>query len=249
MADLPDLSKREVVLGAGVHGQIYCATRVAMGFEKPVVLEREQMPGGIYMRYAPVPFFLNSVNRGSITSTAKGPTRIRSLTPADDINYFPNCASQVGAECDTEYPSSLLVAQMVRQNHGRYSQVYPGCDVAVTDPFRSKPLISVNGEPAVTVGRLIDARGLRCKDVDGCKPFTSLVTADHYLRGQVPDTMLDGAPKRIAIIGDGDTARIVAESLLGQGPKGMRINVTEIGWCRPVTSGWPGTSRRLTSPA
>ena len=231
---VPDeLDDEEVVVGGGVHSQVYCATRTAMGFPKPVVLERAEMAGGIYRRYSAVPFWLNSVNMGSVSSTRQGPTRRRSLTPRDDLNYFPNCRDQVAGECDTEYPDSMLVARVVKRNLARYARLYTGCTVTVNSVTGAKPEFTVNGRE-YRCRRLVDARGLAFS-MRGVPAGPGIMTADDFLQGKLPNSFADDTPRRIAILGDGDTACIVAESLLGQAPGGgmRRVNLAEIGWYGP----------------
>ena len=241
MAIPDDIGEREVVIGAGVHGMVYAATRVSMGFPKPLVLEKEDRPGGTFARLT-VPFWLNSVNEGSITSTSEGPTRIRPLTPEDDLNWLPNAPFQVAAACMTEYPSSSLVGDVIRKSLRRVADVVTSCDVTVTNGFTTTPVVSVNGR-VYTCKRLIDARGLKPVIPAGAKAGTCVITGDDFLRGLWPEGMADGKPKRIALIGGGDTARIVAEALLGQSPGGrVPVNCAEIGWY--ATDGFPLTKQQ-----
>lgn len=231
MANIPPTENREVIIGGGVHAQIYAATRVTLGFPRPLVLEKENEPGGIFARY-PLGFWLNSVNDAGIGSTRQGPTRMRPLSESDDLNYFPNCAKQIRDDCGTEYPSNLMVAATVRANLSRYADIVTGAKVTVTD--RYDVVFQVDGNP-YRAGRLIDARGLAMPAVDGAREGTPVITADHYLRGMLPSGFgLRSAPKRVAVIGDGDTAYVVVESMLGQGPLSRPFPVSAIGWYGPT---------------
>lgn len=227
MANLPNLSGREVIIGSGVHATVYAATRVQMGFPRPVMLERDDRPGGMFSRYT-TRFWLNSVNAGSLDSTSAGPTRIPSRSPSDDLNWLPNCQFQVASVCGTEYPDNKTVGQTVRRNADKYADVYTGCEATLYDVF-GYPTIEVDGT-RYNVPRLIDARGLRHADAPNAKAGTPVITADHFLSGQLPATIADGTPKSVAIIGDGDSACIVAEALLGQGPDGRPFSVSRLGW-------------------
>ena len=232
MADIPPTENREVVIGGGVHAQVYCATRVALGFPKPLVLEKEREPGGIFARCS-TGFWLNSVNDAGIASTRQGPTRMRPLSAADDLNWFPNCARQVRDDTDTEYPASNVVGAVVRANLRRYADVVTSVKVTVTDRYQGEFEVDNRDYGA---GRLIDARGLAMPEIAGAAASTPVITADHYLRGLLPTGLgftRDSEPKRVAVIGDGDTAYVVVESMLGQGPQGRPFNVSEIGWYGP----------------
>lgn len=224
MANLPSLTRRTVIIGGGVHAQIFAATMAATGQEPPVVLEKTNRLGGVF-GYGVRPFWLNSVNAASFASTEPGPTRIRPRSVSDDLNWFPNCEAQVRGECRTEYPSSALVASIVRRNVRKYAEVFLSCDVSVvsTGTF---PEIEVDGT-RYECGRLVDARGLTMTAPNGCEPGTSVITAMDYLAGRLPALPPDPV---IAVIGDGDTAYVVIEDALGQGPEPRNVNPSEIGW-------------------
>lgn len=231
MANLPSLTRRTVIIGGGVHAQIFAATMAALGQEPPVVLEKMNRLGGVF-GYGVRPFWLNSVNAASFASTDPGPTRIRSRSASDDLNWFPNCDVQVRGECMTEYPSSALVGSVVRRNVRKYAEVFTSCDVIVTSTgFSSgdRPIIEVDGQD-YECGRLIDARGLTMTAPAGCAPNTSVITAMDYLAGRLPALPADPV---IAVIGDGDTAYVTIEDALGQGPEPRNINPSEIGWYGP----------------
>lgn len=227
MANLPDLRTREVVIGGGVHAAVYCTTRRALGYPYPLVLEKTSRLGGIFAQ-ASVPFWMNSVT-GSVASTGAGPTRIRPYSESDDLNHLPNCTIQTATSASTEYPSNTDMAGVVRRNLANCADIYYKLPVRVTRVTSALPQIEVQGE-TVDVGRLIDARGLAMKFVSTAKAGTPVITAEHYLTGQLPPSVYDGLARRVALIGYGDTARVIAESLLGQGPAGRPFSVSEIGW-------------------
>lgn len=227
MANLPSLTKRTVIIGGGVHAQIFAATMAALGQEQPVVLEKMNRLGGIF-GYGVRPFWLNSVNAASMASTDPGPTRIRPRSASDDLNWFPNCEVQVRGECRTEYPSSALVGSIVRRNLRRNAEVFTSCDASVVS-VGSYPVVQVDGQD-YECGRLVDARGLTMNPPAGCAPGTCVISALDYLAGRLPALPDDPS---VAVIGDGDTAYVVIEDMLGQGPDPRNLNPSEIGWYGP----------------
>lgn len=255
MERIPDLFDSEVIVGGGVHASIYCATRVALGFPKPVVLERETGFGGVFHRYGygGMAFWLNSANRASLDSVREGPTRIIPRDVTDDLNYFPSCETQVSASSNTEYPSSKNVSLAVRSNIMRYAKIYTSANVTV-DPYNPRTITvedRIYDETAqVRVGRLIDARGLSPR-LTGMSNRRIMTVEDLYRNP--PDDM-----RNVAVIGDGDSALIAMELLLGQSASttyrptvesidwyGLNVPGTKKQFLRTVQIRYAGISRHL----
>lgn len=232
MERIPDLSDKEVIVGGGVHASIYCATRVALGFPKPVVLEREAGFGGVFHRYGygGMAFWLNSANRASLDSVKEGPTRLIPRDANDELNYMPNCEMQISRKSNSEYPSSRDVSLTVRTNLQQYAfKIYTSASVTV-DPYNPRTITvedRIYGDTdTVRVGRLIDARGLSPR-----KPEVAsrrIMTVEDLYSNPPADM------RNVAVIGDGDSAMIAIELLLGQSDsKTYRPTVETIDWYGP----------------
>lgn len=232
MADFPllpaELSTREVIFGGGPHAAIYAATRTALGHPKPVVIEQRAVCGGVFARL--VPFYLNSANNASIRSVREGPSRLAPDSTSDDLNFLPNAAHQVRDVAWTEYPTSADVAAVVARNLKLYAQVFTGVTVTRIRPG----VLAFQVNDTMTTyypRRIIDARGQQMaalpRALAGCP---AVITAEDFLSGG--RSLPQGT--KVAIVGDGDTAAIVAENLLGLSPaRPLMSPPTVIGWYGP----------------
>ncbi|HVT97847.1 MAG TPA: hypothetical protein VHE33_10085 [Acidobacteriaceae bacterium] len=235
MANLPNLSDREVIIGGGAHAAVYAATRVKLGKRQPVVLEAEARCGGVFTRLSRVPFWMNSASGASVDSTGAGPTRIPSRSVTDLLNWLPNCEVQAdgpGSDNQTEYPLSTMMGSAIRRSLARAAEVYTGVRAYVTDVARRE--ITTQDGDSYRCGRIIDARGLnmdsRRPELSMCKELTPVITAEMFLRGMWPSGISSRGPQRVALVGGGDTACVVAEALLGQGPEGWPFAAESIDW-------------------
>jgi hypothetical protein len=202
-----DLSQREVLIGAGYHAAVYAACRVAMGYPKPVVLERgtpEQVGGA----FANTAFWLNSRSR---PGKAGLPDQDKAL------NYIPGGLLQPAMASSQEYLDSTLMAWLIRLTLAQYAEVYPG--VTVTG-LRSADGAGyrVNLETSlgtVNAGRAIDARG--CGDPVTTVPSPYLLTFPQLMARMNGMFPLRGM-QQVAIIGGGNAGLCAAESFLGIAP-------------------------------
>lgn len=220
MAVIPDVSDREVVIGGGVHAAIYCATRVALGFDKPLVLEKETTTGGVFARY--LPFWLNSANRASLRSVRPGPTRLLPESRSDELNWLPNCEIQISDISRTEYPSSADVALAVQRNLRKYAEVITGVTAGLSYTTTTTPFFTTGGKNYFP-RRLIDARGIQMRDKYQAAP---VITAEALLSNRA---RIVSAPK-VAVIGGQDTGSIVIEYMLGMGTVAPTFDVNSITW-------------------
>ena len=200
---------REVIFGGGLHAAVYAATRVACGYPKPVVLEKEKTTGGIFARLAN--FRLNSANGASVASVATpGPTRVMPMSPSDDLNWLPNAPIQVRDMSGmVEYPYSFDMRDAIQKTLSEYAEVYTDANFT----FNLSGTVSVpnDGRTLGTAKRILFAGGLVVPD--RLPKGAAIMSGYDFLRRPVRD--LGG--KKIALVGGGDTAAQIAEFMLGQG--------------------------------
>lgn len=244
------VTDREVIIGAGLHGAVYAATRVAMGKEPPVVLEKEKTAGGMFARLQN--FRMNSANNAAVESVSSpGPTRIPSVSPCDDLNWLPNFSSQVnGLSGMTEYPYSQDMGRLIKDELRRCAQVYT--DARFTCRSDGRFYAKDGGAFLGKASRIIFAGGLyMAPGPAGCP---AMITGYEFMLRPVRDL----AGKKIAVVGAGDTAAQVAEIMLGQGitmpvsapasihwygGPGMPANKTA--WMRDTHARWAGIGRHM----
>lgn len=229
----------DVVIGAGYHAAVYCAVRYCTTGIKPLVLEASERPGGVFACSRGPSFWMNSRNRPGIpTQPGEGGA----------LNVIPGALIQPSMLTATEFLRNSDMAFAIRLALVMFARV-------VTKARVSK-IVSPNGSGGVTVqtyegysvvaDRVIDARGLgRPKTVSGA--------CDHVLSFQQFMARLDQpfpfrGLRRVAVVGDGDSARTAVEALLGQGP-GEHWSIAE--WDRPERIDWfaPGIPRTCTDYA
>jgi hypothetical protein len=205
-----DYDTREILVGAGFHTAAYCASRVAMGFPKPVVLERgtpEQVGGAFAVSLKPV-FRLNSRNR---PGTVGLPDQDKAL------NYLPGGLLQPSMVTSEEYPTNADMAWLIRLTLMQYANVYPG--VTVTDIGGGRGdygarLSTSSGN--VAVGRVLDARGTG-DEKDSEAGSERMLTFSQLMTRMGTMFPLRGM-RQVAVIGSGDSAKCAVESLLGIAP-------------------------------
>lgn len=203
---------REVIIGGGVHAAIYAATRGRMGKVQPMILERSGAYGGPFGRLSN--FMLNSQTFSNAEAFKSGPARIPFNTPSESQNYFPNFRRQVWDIAYREYPDSQDIARVVENAIMNYSESYRYCDIEweISEDdirlYQKGTGNRIQGRPS----RLIIATGLKMPEPKYTVGPQTVISADLFLSAPfVPDG-------RIAIVGGGDTANIVAEYLLGMSP-------------------------------
>jgi hypothetical protein len=249
MATPASVQGRDVVIGGGVHGAVFAATRVAMGADAPVVLDKGSI-GGIFSDL--INFRMNSQQFASRRSTATGPSRVPSLSPSDDLNYLPNSEHQVRDESSgaVEFPASKDMARAIARTLRAYAEVYEKAEFTfdVDGAF-----YAADGTYFGTARRVIWAPGLAMPDnTTGCP---AIMTGYEFLRSPVREG-LDNM--MIALNGGGDTAVTIAEYLLGQGftapyqlPRsfhwygGDSMALTKMEWASEYHARYLGVARHL----
>lgn len=202
----------EVVIGGGVHAAVYAAVRVARGYARPLVLDSSRRFGGAFAQAGGPTFFLNSRNR---PGTIGAPGRAQALNvlpgapmqPADigqgeyqvdaDLGMVARCALALNATI-----RQALVERVERAGNG----------VAVFNDRTPGPIMA---------RRVIVATGLTVErtPVPGVNPDGStIIGARDWFKRMAGDAFPLADLGRVAVIGSGDTARTVIESLVGIGP-------------------------------
>lgn len=204
-------ASREIILGAGYHAAVYAATRVRMGFPKPVVLEKAPagLVGGAFAVSLEPVFRLNSRSR---PGAAGLPDQDKGL------NVVPGGPIQPAMLSSEEYPTNADMAWAIRVALAQFAEVYPGIEATgITRGFADSLTLatSLGDLPA---GRIIDARGAG-------QPVAKIPLAGAATMLTFPQLMqrmgtlfpLRGM-RQVAIIGGGNSGLCAAESLLGIAP-------------------------------
>jgi len=226
-----NVSNKTLVIGGGVHAAIFAASWVRAGGDKPVVAEKTSRTGGVFSRL--MPFAMNSANLSSLDSAGTGPSRMPRRSAADDLNYLPNSAYQVSTIAKGEYPSSQEMADIVRSTLQEYSDVYVNCDLTLESNGESIYRADT-GEYLGSPARVIWAAGLYMPSNSSYDGSPSVVTAESFLSPREGDTgrFMDRqyAGRKIAVVGNGDTAATIIEYLLGQGLSKPTTMADDIDW-------------------
>lgn len=193
----------EVVIGAGLHGAIYCATRSEADGTQMLVFDAAPRIGGMFARSNGSPaFMLNSRNRpGSGIPGSQG-----------GLNFIPNGLIQPADISSAEYQTNDDFAFCIRLNLALMAKaVIPRAKVR---------LIEDNGRPYINgegwgwdAARVIVAPGIG----DPRSEFRSAITFDEFMIRAANDFPLQGL-RRVAVVGAGDSSKVAIEYLLGMGP-------------------------------
>lgn len=209
MAAPRSVRERTVIIGGGLHGAVVAATFAACGKPPPIVVERRLSVGGIFGDLAM--FRMNSATKASVRSvTSPGPTRVPSLSPADDLNWIPNAPWQVSSATPlSEYPDSTTMARLIREILGTYSELYTDASM-IFDKYGD--CYSPDGDSYYgKAARIIFAGGLA--ERPDMPEGPAIMSGYAFMKTPVRDL----AGKKIALIGGGDTAAQCAEYAVGQG--------------------------------
>jgi hypothetical protein len=210
---------REVIIGSGYHAAVYAATRVKAGFPKPFVIEASDRVGGTFAMTQNPTFFLNSRNRpGSIgiAGDRKG-----------SLNNIPGATLQPANLSMSTYQTNADMAFAIRLALAEFAEVVPSTAVVSVDYSSDVDYYLINTAAGTFVAnRIIDARGIGAPNYDSVPASNILNFPDFMVRmaGRWP---LRGV-RRAAVVGGGDSANCVVESLLGVGPQGSATTVAAL---------------------
>lgn len=214
----------EVVVGGGLHAAIYCATRVACGYPKPLVLEADSRAGGAFAMTAEPTFYLNSRNRpGKLSAPGRG---------EGALNFLPGAPVQPADLSGDEYQCNSDIAFCIRAALMMHARVCTGVEVRGYSESASgvklDVLTSGLGSGTVKAQRVVFALGLgapaRPADVFPTEPHPRLFDFPTFMRHMESEKFPMCGMKVVAVIGTGDSAKTAVEALLGQGPgQGMSV--------------------------
>lgn len=220
----------EIIIGGGAHSAIYCSTRTLMATPKrPVkgrraVVEQMGRVGGVFGWTDNPAFYLNSRNRSSVEAGVPG-----TEGELNQIINGPVQASDLGAaEYQTNMEMNFAICAALLKSARR--------STATVASVRRMPdgiilVESVDGREW-RAKRVILATGIGAPN----KLKGSTTSLREFLIGRRVQFPLRGL-KRVAVVGGGDSARVVIEYLLGQGPsQGSSVasvdRVERIDWYR-----------------
>lgn len=228
----------EVIVGGGAHAAIYAAVRRQLGFPKPLVLECEPRFGGTLAMTRTPSFYLNSRNR---------PGPLGSPGNREALNVIPGAPMQPsdigGEEFQTNADLGLVVrctlALNAEMRQRTVSGVFPQGDRQVVETnlgfVLAKRVLLATGLGDEKL--VLDREGRTRAQPDGKR----VLTYSQFMR------RFDSTPfplqglGRVAVIGDGDSAKTVVEALAGYGPTSLGSvasldYVERIDWYGPVPS-------------
>lgn len=231
----------EVIVGSGIHAATYAAARASRGFSPPLVLEAGERPGGSFAMSRRPTFRLNSRNRpGPLGEPGSGL----------GLNVIPGGIMQPSMLSTDEFQTNADLALAIRLTLAAFANVKTKSRVLtieLNDNERSsrRYRLRLDDGSSVYADRVLDARGLGKPLVpngfakpDGKKIFTFFDFVRHLdkpfpLRGM----------RRVAVVGNGDSAKCTVEALLGIGPSQLSVPeldfVEQIDWYGPGLSSSP----------
>jgi hypothetical protein len=233
-------NRDEVIIGAGLHAAIYAANRVKMGYPRPLVLERGYRPGGTFAMTSTPAFRLNSGNR---------PGLLGQPGSQEALNVIPGALIQPSQLSSAEYQSNDDLGYVIRTTLAAYADVVIGREVTGVDtyqtdgfPSRQQFTVTTTGGMEFKTARLLDARGLgNERDSDSANGRNVLTFFQLMNRMGGVTFPLEGM-SRVAVIGDGDSAKCAVESLLGIGPVGQ-MSAAALDYVQKVDWYGPNLSR------
>lgn len=196
----------EVIIGGGLHAAAYAVVREKCGYPKPLIIERDKI-GGMFAITKNATWGLNSRNRPGDESL-----------PGDGqaLNFIPGARLQPYYLSNTEFQTNADLAFCIRMAVAEHAIGVSNVTVTGISVSRPGKLLVTTNEGAVVAGRVIEARGMGDPLMIG---DTSGQVLDYiqFMRRMDQTFPLRGM-RRVAVIGDGDSAKTVIESLTGQGP-------------------------------
>lgn len=227
----------EVIIGGGAHAATYAAVRVAEGFPRPLVLDAAPRFGGVFALAGRAAFYLNSRNR---------PGRIGEPGTTAALNVLPGAPMQPADIGSTEYQTDADLGLVVR------------CALALNANLRrakvegiekvtntGAPLLVLADGRTVAARRVVVATGITTErtmssvEPDGRTVYGLRQWFDRVGSARFPLRDLG----RVAVIGTGDSARVVVESLTGLGPP-LGSTVASLDYVERVD--WYGIGEQMT---
>jgi len=201
---------REVIIGGGFHAAVYAATRVLSGYQKPLVLERNERAGGTFALTARPTFYLNSRNRAGNGGLAGD--------QGASLNYLPGAPIQAANVSMLEFQANTDMAFVIRLALAQFADVVTGATVLSVVRDGTGVQIDIDGRDPLPAGRVIDARGLGDPNNSDLANGTTILTFPQFMQRMAGMWPLRGV-RRAAVVGGGDSAKCAVESFLGIAPQ------------------------------
>jgi hypothetical protein len=225
-----DYSGRDVIIGAGFAAAVFAATTVQLGRPRPIVLEAGPATriGGAFTIGG---FYLNSGNRpGSVGA----PGDVMS-----SLNYIPGAPVQPSMITGREFSTAEEMAFTIRLALMQWAEVYPDEKVTSVDTnFGNQPEVFTANGSSFLAGHVFDFRGMGEPSDASISNGTTILTFPQFMQRMTDSPFpLDGIG-RLAVRGNGDSAKCAVEAALGIGPStGMSVTgmdfVPQIDWYAP----------------
>lgn len=229
----------EVIIGAGAHAAIYCATRAAKArrenkpYYPPLVLEARDRVGGAFAMTKNASFFTNSRNRpGGQGSPGEGGA----------LNLFPNAPLQPFDLSNDEYQTNTAIADVVRLTLAMYARVVPNTDIQSilasrpTDDQTDFQLCrSAAGVAVLTkTDRVIMPLGVGPQKTFAAGVMASDRVFDYWgFMSRMDQPFPLRGMDRVAVIGAGDSGKTIVEALVGMSPSGQ-MSVASMDWVKRI---------------
>lgn len=231
----------EVVIGSGLTAAIYCAMRVSMGYEPPIVLEQGPRAGGTFAVSRGPSFYLNSRNRPGELSIPRN---------QGALNFLPGSMVQPSDLGNEEYQVNSDLAFAIRSVFALTGvKVVPNVKVSAVLPERRfvgysngsrgyeyYARIYLEDDRKLKASRVIVATGIGEERSFWSNPGPKLLNFSQFMAMLDQPFPLRGM-RRVAVIGAGDSGKCVVEALAGQGPSG-HMSVASLDWPEEIV--WYG---------
>lgn len=211
----------EIIVGGGFHAAVYCAIRVQQGHPRPLVIDASPHPGGAFAVSRGPAFYLNSRNR---------PGNLGIPGTEGALNVIPGAPVQPSDLSGDEYQRNSDVAFCVRATLAMCGDVLAGRAVAVVEEgfdgqsLRRYRLTLDNGDIKYA-DRVVFATGIgeETKFAGAVRDNERVMYSREFMAMMDRPFPLRGMG-RVAVVGCGDSGRVVIEALTGQGPTtGMSV--------------------------
>ena len=239
----------EVVVGSGIQAAIYVAMRVAMGHPAPLVIEKEDRAGGVFAMTRGPAFYLNSRNR---------PGDLGLPGRKGALNFLPGAILQPSDISGEEYMVNSDLAFIIRATlalsgarvvtgvevGGVEQDTSIGCYYQDPDYGRSRlPALYLQDNRRVRANRIISATGIG--DPNRAFSYSERVLSfPDFMRRMDTPFPLQGLGK-VAVIGAGDSGKVVIEALTGLGPA-RHMSVASLDWMDEIRWIGPGLQTSQT---
>ncbi len=199
----------EIVVGGGLHAAIYCAVRVLTGHPAPVVLEKYR-PGGVFAVSRSSSWFLNQRNWPGSPGQPDEPY-------SGSLAHLPGAPVQLSHITGSEYPTNADLSFVIEMTLAQYAQVIQGEYVQEADLDYTGTLATIiTDSGSFQARRVLDARGIGVPIKPPISSAHDMDFMEFMARMDLPFPFQ--GMSRMAVMGDGDGAVCVLESLLGIGP-------------------------------